>query len=187
MIRLATTLTVFAAVITTWCGAATAQNPPFNYLPPPSPPGYVQPTPTYIYPVTPGGLVTGNPSPYYYDPNAVVNNASTSSMYWDPYRGWVTNTQNTSFLNSATSSGRAPMAGTSIQYYTYWNGSQWVQGTRWLGQDGQWHGDHANTVVGPNGSTHTQMEVYAPNPMAGGGATSARQSLRPAYRRMNGR
>jgi hypothetical protein len=187
MIRLATTLTVLAAVISTWHSAANAQQFQYEYLPPPAPPVDVQPATTYVYPVTPGGFVTGNPSPYYYDPNAVVNRTGTSSKYWDPYRGWVTHTQNTTILNSATSPGRAPMPGTSIQYYNYWNGSQWVRGARWLGQDGQWHGENANTMSGPNGSTHTNFEAYAPAPMAGGGAPINRQSLRPAYRRINGR
>lgn len=146
------------------------------YVGPVSPngqPQYVQPTMTY--PQAPGGFVTGNPTPVY-DPNAVVGGNGSGMTYWDPYRGWVSHTQNTSVLNSATSEGRAPAAGSTIQSYNYWDGTQWVQGTRWLGQDGLWHGTNANTVVGPNGSTHQNMTVYAPNPMAGGSA-----GVRPSH------
>lgn len=68
----------------------------------------------YYYPQGPSGFVTGNPSPAY-DPNAVVGGTATSSAYWDPYRGLVTQRQDTTVLNSATSAGRAPDAGSPIQ------------------------------------------------------------------------
>lgn len=140
----------------------------------------IPPTTGVYHPVHPGGFVTGNPSPVYpsyptyptYDPNRPVGGSSSSSGYWDPYRGWVTHTNNTTVLNSALSPGRAPMPGTSIQNYNHWNGSQWVRGQRWLGRDGQWHGVNSDTRFGPNGST-TDNHVYYYNPIQpNGGSTT---------------
>jgi hypothetical protein len=148
-----------------------------------SPPYSVPPSTGYYYPVQPGGFVTGNPSPYpypgvmpapmpvvpitpypgtpYYDPNARVTGTSSAMTYWDPARGWVTNTGQTSVLNSAYSPGRGPMPGTAIQNYNYWNGYQWVQGQRWLGADGLWHGVNTDTAVNPTGGTSSNTTVYS--------------------------
>lgn len=134
----------------------TPTPPPAPYTPPPAP--Y---TPTYP---SVNGVVTGNPS-YYVDPNGIAGQRSRGSYYYDPARGWVTNTNNTTILNSATSGGRAPTDPSQIQYYNYWNGSAWVRGSRWLGQDGLWHGDNTVTNYHPNG-TDTNRVVYAPNPNA---------------------
>jgi hypothetical protein len=170
-----------------WLGAlAAAPAARAQYVGPISPynppaPGYApQYYPQYYPQHAPGGFVTGNTT--YYDPNAVAGRTGSGSAYWDPQRGWVTDTQNTTVLNSATSAGRAPAAGSQVQYYTYWNGSQYVQGTRWLGQDGLWHGENTNTVVGPNGSTHQERLFYAPNPNARGARASAGYpQQRPTY------
>lgn len=117
---------------------------------------YPQQGQTPYYPVVPGGLVTGNPTPYY-NPNAIVAGGGGGMTYWDPNRGWVTHSQTSYVLNSATSPGRYVAPGTSIQYYRYWNGSQWINGRRWFGQDGLWHGDHTQTTFGPNGTNQTNV------------------------------
>lgn len=138
-------------------------------------------TMTFASSSAPGGFITGNPSPY--DPNAVAGGSSSSSGYWDPYRGWVTNTRNTTVLNSALSPGRAPMPGTSIQRYNYWDGTQWVRGERWLGQDGMWHGRNSQTITGPSGSTTNDVLYYAP-PRQGSGANANTNTNAP-YRSYN--
>lgn len=163
------------------CGAlALASQAMAQYVPPYT----VPPTTGYYYPVQPGGFVTGNPSPVtyptypvpgvvpvqtyptapgypYYDPNARVTGASSAATYWDPARGWVTKTAQTSVLNSAYSPGRVPMAGTGVQNYNYWNGYQWVQGQRWLGADGLWHGVNTDTAVNPTGGSSSNTTVYS--------------------------
>lgn len=122
------------------------------------------------YPQSPSGGFQPNPAPY--DPNQVIHQQQSGSMYWDPQRGWITNTQNHDILNSATSPGRDTiMPGTSVQQYNYWDGTRWVRGTRWLGQDGLWHGEHSDTVIDANGNSHENKQTYAPNPMAGAGST----------------
>lgn len=147
-------------------GTAGAQYYPPPYTIPPNAGYYTPAAPPVYYPTTPGGFVTGNPSPVfggYYDPNRPVAGTGSASSYWDPYRGWVTNTQSTTVLGSALSPGRAPMPGMGIQNYNYWNGSQWVQGQRWLGMDGQWHGVNTGTQVTPGGST-SETTVYYKKP-----------------------
>lgn len=151
-------------------------NQPFQpvqpgYVPQPNPGFYPQPNPGYVPQPAPG-IVTGNPSFPFYNPNGVANATGSGNMYWDPARGWVTNTQTDTVLNSALSPGRAPAAGAQVQYYNYWDGTQWVRGTRWLGQDGLWHGQHSDTTVTPNGSSTNNTVYYAPNPNAGGGTTT---------------
>jgi hypothetical protein len=152
------------------------------------PPYTVPSPPSYYYPVQPGGFVTGNPSPYtpytpynpgYYDPNRPVAGTASGSMYWDPYRGWVTNTAQTNVLNSAYSPGRGPMPGTSIQNYNYWNGAQWVQGQRWLGADGQWHGVNTDTAPNPSGGTSSNTTIYSLQPSSRGPAMN---NTKPAPR-----
>lgn len=139
------------------------------YAPAMTPQPYYPTNQPAYYPANNGGYTPGNPS-VYYNPNAVVAGNASGSMYWDPQRGWVTNTQQTTVLNSATSPGRAPLDASSVQYYNYWNGSQWVRGSRWLGQDGLWHGEDTNTVMNPNGSS-SSTTVYRSAP-GGAGATN---------------
>lgn len=170
-------LTAVALGVLGWASYAPAQ-----YYPPP----YTVPPGGSYYPAQPGGFMTGNPSPMpvapvpapypgpYYDPNARVAGNASSSMSWDPNRGWVTNTQQTGVLNSALSPGRAPMPGTAVQTYNYWNGTQWVQGTRWLGQDGLWHGTNTDTMVNPTGGTSSNTTVYAYP-----GSTAGKPGTRP--------
>ncbi len=144
-------------------------------------PGTFPAQPTYptqpMYPTYPGQPTY--PS-YYYppsvtNPNGIAGATSSSSMRWDPYRGWVTDTQNTAVLNSATSAGRAPAPGSSIQYYNYWNGTQWVRGSRWLGMDGQWHGENNTTTVMPDGSTSNTTVYRNVAPTTGGTSSGATQ------------
>jgi hypothetical protein len=135
----------------------------------PAQPYTVPPQVGAYYPVQPGGFITGNPSPTFpgYDPNRPVAGSGSGSMHWDPYRGWVTNTQQTTVLNSALSPGRAPIPGSAVQNYGYWQGNQWIQGQRWLGQDGLWHGTNTGTTFTPNGGTVENTTVYSANPNRG--------------------
>jgi hypothetical protein len=155
------------AVVGAMSIAGTAHAQYFGPISPSNPPAAAFPT-TGNYPVYP------QPPIYYTNPNGVAGVTGGGSAVWDPYRGWVTSTNNTTVLNSATSPGRAPAPGSSIQYYNYWNGTQWVRGSRWLGQDGLWHGEDANTVFRPNGGSDTQQRFYSPAPRGTGGAYRGR-------------
>ena len=79
------------------------------------------------------------------------------------------------------------MPGT-LQNYTYTDASgRLVQGTRWLGQDGLWHGDHAETSQDAGGSSTVVSHRYARNPMASGSQNQPRTSVgrppaQPQYR-----
>ncbi len=135
------------------------------------PPDAIPPSVGAFHPAWPGGFVTGNPSSwpspwprYGYNPNRPVAGGMSGYTYWDPYRGWVTNSNRTQVLNSALSPGRAPSAGSSIQIYQYWNGTQWVQGQRWLGQDGLWHGTNTSTQPLPNGGSNSNTTIYMAKP-----------------------
>ncbi len=101
-------------------------------------------------------------------PNPPVARYGSGYSYWDPYRGWVTHSRSSTVLRSALSPGRAPAPGSGIEHYRYWDGTRWVSGRRWVGQDGQWHGHHSETRHGPNGSTSEDV-IYFRAPSGPGG------------------
>ncbi len=106
----------------------------------------------YSYlPGTPGVM------PYPGGPQYVPTTA-TSSYGWDPYQGrWVTNTQINHVLPSAASPYRNTVVPGTYQQYRYWNGAAVVEGVRWQGYDGQWHGNHQQTMAYQNGNNHTTV------------------------------
>jgi hypothetical protein len=118
---------------------------------------------------TPAGRGSRNaavtsPVNYNNDPNPVVSSTQSSSSYWDPIRGWITNSrQDTEYL-SARSPGRAPAPGAPIYNNSYWDGTRWVQSQSWLGTDGQWHGQSSVTQYGPNGSSTTTAQTISNEP-----------------------
>jgi hypothetical protein len=95
--------------------------------------------------------------------NPPVSSTQSSSTYWDPSRGWVTDTRRDTQLQGTLSPGRAPAPGATIYNYQYWDGSRWVQGQYWVGTDGQWHGWGSSTQSGPYGS-HTESVTTSANP-----------------------
>jgi hypothetical protein len=88
-----------------------------------------------------------------YDPNQVVGYQNQGNWVQDPVTGqWRQNTQADTTYNSANSPGRNTMVPGSRQNYTYKDASgRLVQGTRWLGQDGLWHGDQSTTSQNATG------------------------------------
>ena len=89
--------------------------------------------------------------PYYPQQPIVINN---------PYYP-----QQTVIHPSALQPGaQAAIPGTQQSYQYYVPGTGWVTGTKYIGLDGQWHG---NTNI-TDSSGFTQQHFYAKNPMAKG-------------------
>ena len=161
------------AVLTLGAAAARAQ---FPYQPQQFNPQQFQPPPPYYPP--------GNP-------NQVVDVQGQTDWVLDPATGqWRRNSLTDVTHDSFNSPGRNTIVPGTLQNYTYTDASgRLVQGTRWLGQDGLWHGDHAETSQDAGGSSTVVNHRYARNPDGGrlpestpslGGATAGPAPVSPA-------
>jgi hypothetical protein len=177
--HLAALLTAFAALGT---GSARAQFDPTPPAPPapypgaPAPPapypGAPAPSAPAPYPGAPAPgtvppVITGNGSPY--DPNRIVGATPREFVgwAWDPYLGWVPRYSSTTVTESALSPWRDTiMPGTVPQNVDYWTTDPVTgqpvrhHGMRWLGQDGQWHGDLTETSRGPGGEIYNDKVQF---------------------------